>query len=240
MVQNVELAKVLYPGWVVVVFVASTVESGTRDLLMSAGAEVRIYDEAEVPGHGALLLRFLPAAESCCAVIFRDADSRLNRREANAVRDWLRSGKKFHIMHDGPHETNAILGGMWGVRAVDGDRPLPDIAGDIRRYSRATSYGCDMDFLKDFLLPKLNRGNTIHHSASMSRRLNDDIEPRDFPPSPYVGFVGQPVNCPRLCTFNLFLERGCPHVLAGAKVTPEVSTALRHQPHLLETVAAYV
>jgi len=49
-------------------------------------------------------------------VIFRDCDSRVGARDAQAVKEWLRSGQRMHRMHECKEHWNAqVMGGMWGV-----------------------------------------------------------------------------------------------------------------------------
>ena len=47
-------------------------------------------------------------------VIFRDADSVVSHREAEAVAEWIESGRLFHTMRDSGSHTALILAGMWG------------------------------------------------------------------------------------------------------------------------------
>ena len=49
-------------------------------------------------------------------ILSRDLDSRFSDREQEAVRDWLNSNKKFHIMRDHPDHGTEILGGTWGCK----------------------------------------------------------------------------------------------------------------------------
>ena len=61
--------------------------------------------------------RFFAHDETDCEyVVFRDADSRISKREKMAVDEWIQSGKSIHIMRDHPYHTVPILGGMWGCR----------------------------------------------------------------------------------------------------------------------------
>ena len=43
----------------------------------------------------------------------RDGDSRLLPREREAVGEWIKSPKGFHIMRDNPNHSTEILGGTW-------------------------------------------------------------------------------------------------------------------------------
>jgi hypothetical protein len=59
--------------------------------------------------------RFLVADDdSVDRFIVRDADSRLNAREAAAVLEWVQSGSSCHIMRDHPNHVQIMNGGMWG------------------------------------------------------------------------------------------------------------------------------
>lgn len=49
-------------------------------------------------------------------VLFRDADSRISKREIAAVNEWSASGVGAHVMRDFPKHTDPLMGGMWGLR----------------------------------------------------------------------------------------------------------------------------
>lgn len=86
MVQNAMIAKELFPAWTCVVYCAGDVPPETVGALVDAGAEVRLTS-ARCRGRQLQLLRFLPAGEPGVeAVAIRDADSRLNPRDAAATR----------------------------------------------------------------------------------------------------------------------------------------------------------
>ena len=76
--------------------------------------------------------------------------------------------------------------------------------------------------------------------AAKGGRLVADVAPRPFPSTSYRGFVGQPVNCPGRCGWELFAREGCPHVAAAAVVAPEVAARIRHQPDAVAGVAAFL
>mmetsp|Transcript_11010 Transcript_11010/g.15190 ORF Transcript_11010/g.15190 Transcript_11010/m.15190 type:complete len:164 (+) Transcript_11010:452-943(+) len=163
-------------------------------------------------------------------------------------------------MHEAMHSQESILGGMWGVRSLpeESGAPLPNFAQDIRTYMQqyhqqqiSLPYGADMNFLTLTILPHLNASNTMYH-CSLNHKNNhhqqthnrhpsiSSLQPLIFPSSPYHGFVGQPINCVHMCDWQHFLQTGCPHVQALSYLTPELSTALRHKPNLLENVAAFL
>lgn len=47
----------------------------------------------------------------------RDTDSKVLKREAEAVNEWLQSpSSTFHVMRDHKEHCVPMLGGMWGVK----------------------------------------------------------------------------------------------------------------------------
>ena len=71
-----------------------------------------------------MLWRLLPILDPLVdVVLIRDLDSRLTRREAGAVGEWLASSKAVHVMRDHPSHSWPMLGGMWGAR-MEGEREM--------------------------------------------------------------------------------------------------------------------
>src|SRR5262249_43983632 len=115
---NAELARHLYPGWVVRFYVDDTVPLDITRRLWELETEV-----VEMPrNHGIIgkLWRLLIADERGFARwLVRDVESRLNYRERRAVDEWIASGAPFHVMRDHPNHQQAIpafgCGGICGV-----------------------------------------------------------------------------------------------------------------------------
>ena len=180
---NAELAPVCYPGWTLRVYLCE------RDLdptpLREAGVEV-----IEVPYrsriHSGMYWRFFAAWEDGVErVIFRDADSRLNVREAYAVRAWIRSGADAHCMKDHRHHAMMpIMGGMWGIK---GGVLLPRLGAECRKKARRKAQRVDdMRWLRDRVHPVIE-GSLLRHSS-----VKTEWPHLPFPPHPeYEGFVGQ-------------------------------------------------
>ena len=61
--------------------------------------------------------RFLPLLDpSVDCFMSRDTDSKVLKREADAVNEWLQSPSTFHVMRDHEQHCVPMLGGMWGVK----------------------------------------------------------------------------------------------------------------------------
>jgi hypothetical protein len=112
-IENVRLQKMYYPDWICRFYVDSTVASDIIGKLHDA--EICYMPDSD--GNFGLFWRFLPLDDlTVDRFIVRDTDSRLNVREAAAVREWEVSGKCFHIMRDHQgHISVPICGAMWGA-----------------------------------------------------------------------------------------------------------------------------
>jgi hypothetical protein len=118
MLENALLAPQVNPGSRVTVHADGA--SVDRRLLAALGSlpYVKIVDRP--PRTVAKMCwRFLPCIEERCAVLVRDADSRIGVREADAVAQWLdETSADLHIIRDclrGGHNA-PMMGGTWGVR----------------------------------------------------------------------------------------------------------------------------
>lgn len=180
-VENARLLPVIYPGWGMRVYCEQSIDCSE---LLELGCEVVCHPPSRK--HSGMFWRFLAAWDTSLErVIFRDADSRINVREAAAVQAWIESGRALHCMHDHPHHTGfPISGGMWGIRAGCLPQHLKE---EVElKCSRPCRRVVDMRWLRDKVYPLIN-GSVLHHS---SQHLEWEGVPfPDHPP--YDGFVGQ-------------------------------------------------
>lgn len=181
MVENARLLPSIYPGWGMRVYCDKTLDTAELEDL---GCEIQRMPLSRL--HSGMFWRFLAAWDySLERVIFRDADSRLNVREAAAVREWVKSGRAAHAMHDHPHHRQLPLqGGMWGIRV--GTLPQELKAAVVTGGSKPQKRVVDMRFLRDHVHPLLE-GSILRHSS-----VPVQWESSPFPDHPpYKGFVGQ-------------------------------------------------
>lgn len=154
-IENVKLAKEIYPGWTCQFWVSNKeldlntpLNDYVADACMKHGAEIML-----VPGDMALILppmywRFLIADEPDVEYfIIRDADSRLSLREKAAVDEWIESGKLIHSMRDHPAHCRAMNGGMWGAKGGALPNMVTSILGWLKKLDRPFAYSDDQDFL---------------------------------------------------------------------------------------------
>ncbi|HEY1778186.1 MAG TPA: glycosyltransferase [Solirubrobacteraceae bacterium] len=156
-VINCLLAPAVYPGWTCRFYLDDTVPQATIAALES-------FDQVELcwmPRHtssAAMLWRFLAAGDpDVDAVIFRDADSWLSAREVACVNAWLSAGQNFHLIRDHCYHSQAMMGGMWGVRGG----VVPNVAAWIEEYE-GTGGTYDQGFLADWIYPLTIGRATVH------------------------------------------------------------------------------
>jgi hypothetical protein len=156
MVENVILARTIYPGWDVIVHI----EEGhyARDRLVSEGAIT--VDHPKSVGHTGMRWRFETVDYVYYdRIVIRDADSRVNPREKAAVDAWIESGKSLHVMRDHKQHRRPIMGGGWGlvVGAVDMSKLMADRTWNGK-------YGDDEDFLANDVWPIL-KDDVLQHDS---------------------------------------------------------------------------
>jgi hypothetical protein len=180
-IENAKKIKETYPSWKAIFFCSHSISLSAVDKLRKLGSEVVFVDEPE--GFSATLWRYraiyLKDAE---LVIFRDTDSLVSHREAIAVAEWVSSGKDLHIIRDHPFHTEAIMGGMWGVRAraINADKGLFSPLGIPEKY------GVDQILLRARIYRNHHLSRLVHDSWFV-REFNS----RPLPPSIDNSFIGE-------------------------------------------------
>ena len=114
--------------------------------------------------HSGLFWRFLPlSGDDVNIVLSRDCDSRISKREIDAINEWISSDKDFHIMRDHPYHQVPILSGMWGARngILKNINELLDFWSQYK--NKGVFHAEDQDFLGQIVYP-IVRNNSIEHS----------------------------------------------------------------------------
>ena len=156
-VKNLELARIIYPGWVCRFYVGHDVPGDIVNTLNN-GAEVIVRKSENLDS---MFWRFLPISEDCI-MISRDTDSRLSNREKVAVDAWLDSGKLFHIMRDHRWHATNILGGMFGCRGGV-IKNIGKLIDEFKKSLPSTNYyQIDQQFLAKYVWP-IVKDNVIVH-----------------------------------------------------------------------------
>jgi hypothetical protein len=157
-IQNIELAKIYYPDWICRFYINEFVCPKIIKKITS-------YDNTEIefffgdPNWSSTLFRFLPASDHKVSIfISRDADSRLSKREKEAVLEWEKSNKIAHIMRDHPYHARPIMAGMWGLK----NPYITDMNDLISSWTKSNDYESDQKFLAQKIYPIIKNTCMVH------------------------------------------------------------------------------
>lgn len=156
-VRNAQLAREIYPDWEARFYCGRSVPAEMVDRIEDAGG--RILDAGEEGDWRGMFWRFEAILDADVdAMIVRDCDSRLTRREEVAVSQWIQSTRGFHIMRDHPWHGTVILGGMWGMKR----ECLPEFGELMAKWSKEDRWQTDQDFLKAKVYPRVVHDAMVH------------------------------------------------------------------------------
>lgn len=188
--KNADLCKVFFKGWQMRVYHDSSVPKDILFGLELSGVELIRKDDTW--GEGRRMWRFFPVSD--CSIgyfISRDCDSRLSERDAEAVAEWMESGKAFHVIRDHPGHTWPMMAGAWGAKGGS----IPMLA-DMIESTMTTDFladvrDADQAFLKAVVYPEAKRSLFAHsdnlHFELQAVPIKRARELDDF------AFIGEPV-----------------------------------------------
>ena len=177
---NYNLAKTLYPDWIIRVYMPSNEpEHIINELSQFTDIELILVDTNIC----LRALRFLPHDDEKVTVwLSRDLDSILNEREKVAVSDWLTNypAKELHIMTDHQQHYWTIAGGMFGfqnnIKSSSSSSSLIDfILQFSNKVSNNNNYAIDCDICEQFFY---KTDNYIQHYGAGKKLANS----KPFPP----------------------------------------------------------
>lgn len=172
--KNIEQAKNYFPGWICRFYIDKDCKQELINTIKGDNVEVVLVDSKD-SFHGMFWRFWASEDENVDIFLSRDCDSRFSIREINAINEWLRSDKDFHIMRDHPYHTVPILGGMWGCR--NGIMRKINLSSLIENWGKYERKGIDQDFLGEIVYP-LVKNNTLEHSEF---NLNFGTQTKKFP-----------------------------------------------------------
>jgi hypothetical protein len=172
--RNTELVKYILPGWVCRFYVDDSVPQETLKELKEEGAEIVFVSNIK-GGIAGMFWRFLIADdETVDRYVVRDSDSRLSMRETMAIKEWIDSGKEFHVIRDHPNHNYNMNGGLWGgTKGALGTK----ISTLIDQWNRKDAYLADMEFLGGVIWPRIADKQIAHDAYHCERYPNS----RPFP-----------------------------------------------------------
>ncbi len=170
-IRNAELAKKIYRGWICRFYVGQSTlkQAGKYIQQLSTYPNVEIVVMPETGDWSSMFWRFLPISDpDVDMMLSRDTDSRLSYREKAAVKEWLKSEKKFHIIRDHPYHDFKILGGLWGARRGI----LFDMKDRVQDYKKGNFYQVDQNFLSECIFPQIENDAFIHDEFRGGNRIH--------------------------------------------------------------------
>jgi tetratricopeptide (TPR) repeat protein len=166
-VLNAQYCGEIYPGWQCRFYVDASVPQQAVARLRALGAQVQEVDAKAAQWPGAMWRLLAADDASLDRVLFRDADSVISQREADAVQAWVAAGQMFHTMRDAGSHTELIMAGMWGavVGALPALSPMVEtyLAGrEVRGFAR---HYADQWFLRLNVWPYVRQSLCAHDSV---------------------------------------------------------------------------
>jgi len=169
---NIKLAQKYYHGWTCVFYYDETVPDNIIEEIQAEGGETILMPKSD--GNYGMFWRFLPLDRTDVDMfIVRDLDSRISPREADAVQEWIESGKSFHTMRDNKwHNVVPICGGMWGCKpqeikfdfSNELNKWINNNGHRILMHPRGKFFFADQSFLGDVLWPLVINKSLAHES----------------------------------------------------------------------------
>lgn len=174
-VENAKLRSLIYPEWVCRYYVDNKVSPKVKSELRKLGSEI-VEMNMDSDGYFGLFWRFYIAKDKDVKIfVVRDTDSRINMREADAVREWESSDKNFHSMRDHKFHNINVLGGMWGAKRnfLPGFQEI--LMENLKSISsvnhrRGKYFDTDQKFLNGRIWPQVQKTAMIHDDVDRFRQ----------------------------------------------------------------------
>ena len=159
-IKNIDLHlnQKIYKDWIFRFYVNNTVPQKIIDELKSKNAEIINMDDSYLNNFG-MIWRFLVLEDNDIDIfIVRDVDSRISKREENAVNEWIKSDKEIHVIRDHLHHFHKnypIQGGLWGHKNYIKKIKLDNLKNFVKINS-PFKYFDDMKYLTNLLKSHMN------------------------------------------------------------------------------------
>jgi hypothetical protein len=161
--QNIHLIRKYFPDWKVYLYTAPDVDPEfLEQVAMYSNVVIR---PTEKLGAVNMFYRFFAIDEPDVEIMMvRDLDSRVHWKDRWAINQFLNNIQyDSHIIRDNIEHTSKMMGGLWGMRKIDG----LIIEYLYKLYKESPSdrgYGADQSFLTDYVYPYLWKNALVHYS----------------------------------------------------------------------------
>ena len=160
-IKNAELAKLHYPDFECWFYIhKESVPNTTVNELLTFNNTKVIFKDGDLTNCKPMMWRFEAIDDPEVEIMMsRDTDTRIWDREVNAVNEWLKSDKLFHIMRDHPWHQNLIMGGMFGTKKNIKIKSWTDL---INQFKQSGIRDYDQTFLEKKIYPIVVNDSIIH------------------------------------------------------------------------------
>lgn len=181
LLENIELIQKHFPEFYIFVYIGNDVpDSFVIELRARKNVILRFTHET---GPRNMIHRFFAIDEPEVDIMFvRDADSRVHWKDRWAIREFLNTPEAMvHVIRDNPEHATAIMGGLWGMRKIEGVNIQRLYAEHKKSSPKDHGMGLDQDFLIDCVYPRVTSVLMIHSSQTWKFRPFEVLHPFPFP-----------------------------------------------------------
>ena len=175
LLENIAIAQRDFPGWAIYVYIGNDVDLDFQEKLLELGCRLRQTGEI---GDVNMVYRFFAIDEpDIDLMVVRDIDSRVHWKDQWAIRQFVSSPARLHIIRDNRVHTVPILGGLWAMRKSS------ESIRDIYRsnpHGFQINLGHDQNFLANQIYFRFSRSEMLIHS-SISWKFHPDEVLTPFP-----------------------------------------------------------
>jgi len=204
MIENIELIQKHFPDAYTFIYIGNDVpDEFVIELRVRKNVILRFTKET---GPANMIHRFFAIDEPEVDIMFcRDADSRIHWKDRWAIKEFLNHPTaRFHSIRDNYEHKTAVMGGLWGMRKIEGIRIQKLYEDHKTTDAKGHGMGMDQDFLIDCVYPKVMAVMLIHSSQTWKYWVFETLVPFPFTYTndiycgrvenpPYME-VGQPAN----------------------------------------------
>ena len=168
-IRNAELAKIHYPEYEFWIYIhEETVPENIINKLKEYDNVKIILKHGDLSKCLPMTWRFEPIDKKEVELMLcRDLDTRILEREVILVKEWLDSGKTFHIIRDHPHHTGLVFGGMFGTKKI---KEIPSWKEILNKLFQTSNTMYDVYFLKTYIYPLIKNDSVIHANFNQYER----------------------------------------------------------------------
>lgn len=183
-VRNADLCKIYYPDFEYWIYIhePSVPENTIKELQKREHVKI-IFRDGDLQECSPMSWRFESIDDNDVEIMLsRDVDTIILEREVIATKEWIESGKTFHIMRDHPHHVGwFIFAGMFNTRKINNIPSWTDLMNKKEYINYRTS---DQDFLNAYIYPIIKDDCAIHdnfwrvepHSQYFTTKYNDNCD----------------------------------------------------------------